>query len=173
MQVESIIKTIPENDVLASIADVRRANLAAMKAQGSAHVARCLVMQRLIDTAKGAGITLKQAMIDVNTAVKGFSLAKNEVVIPAARDAGGNYLYDENGDFVDPGTEWKLGYSMGRAYVKSAEIAFVQGILFTPSLYHNKSDADKAAKEAEHAEKVRAAEIEAEKAAKVAKVALS
>jgi hypothetical protein len=161
-----IIKTIPENDVTAAIKAVLVANTKAMLAQGTAHVARCAVMQRLIDTAKGSGVSLKQALVDIDTAVKGFSLAKNEEPIPAKRDASGAFVLDKNGDILDPGTEWKLGYSMGRAYVNSADIAFAKGIPFSPSLYHNNKKELAAKKQADHASKLAQAEtLAAEKAA--------
>lgn len=176
MKVESIVKTIPENDIRATCERLQIAGENEIMASGASHVMRCAAMQTILDTAKSAGVSLKQALIDVQQVIAVCALKKKEVMIPAERDARGVPIVVKTKGKPDrlknPNTEWKLSYSMGRAYVKSFEIAWVQpNTLFSPSLYHNKSKADKEAKEAAHAEKVRAAELAAEKAAKAAKAA--
>lgn len=170
MTIETV-KTISENDILATVANVRAVNLAAMKAQGNAHNARRAIMQTLIDAAKSAGVSQKQAIEDIDTAVKGFSLAKGEKIVLAARDASGGFLLDENGEFVDPGTEWKLGYSMGRAYVQSAQIAFATGVEFSLTLYHRKSADEAEKRKRDAADKLAAAERVAKEAQEKAQAA--
>lgn len=157
MTIETV-KTIPS----AVIADARNTLLAAgkaeIKAAGTAYLDRCAAIQRVIDSAKNTGVSLKQMLIDVKALMKECSLAKGEAPIKAAVDDSGKLILTKDGDVQDPGTQWKLSYSMGLAYVQSAGIAFQSGVPFSPSLYHAKMDSEKEKREVEKREKIAAAE---------------
>lgn len=153
-----IIKTMPENELLATRKALESIGKGLTEAILSADVMRAQAINDLLDIARETGVSAKVAVADImESVVKPVSLVKNEKGIPPTKVAG---------KITDYGTTWKLGYSTSRAYAKGMEISFAKGVPFYVSLYKDTLDAEKVQKQADHAAKLLAAEtLAAEKAA--------
>lgn len=157
MKIEATVKTMPTSAIAEAQNNLRLVGENEIIARGTAYSARCETIRALIQKAKDTGVSCKQMLIDLDGLIKLVALAKGEAVQLAERDAEGNVVL-VNGRVKNAGTEWKLSYSMGRAYIKCAEIAYITGARFTPTLYHEASKAKAEKAKAEKTEKIAKAE---------------